>query len=135
METIRVIPFVSVNGINFGVTRDEVWRSLGKPEDSFFKVDDDVETDIYSCFHIYYDKDYRFEAIEVVYVDEAEIYYDDEKVPYSYEEVIEFFRKRFDDVEEDGAGFVSVKGSLGVYIEEADEYDTILFAMKDYYNS
>ena len=40
----------------------------------------------------------------------------------------------FDDVEEDGAGFLSVKGSLGVYVEDADEYDTILFARKDYYS-
>ena len=39
-----------------------------------------------------------------------------------------------DDIEEDGAGFSAVQGSIGVYVEDADEYDTILFAKKDYYN-
>jgi hypothetical protein len=48
--------------------------------------------------------------------------------------VLAFFRERFDDVEEDGAGFISVKGSMGVYVENEDEYDTILFARKDYYS-
>ena len=131
---IRVEPFVSVNGIKFGTGRADVWKALGKPEESFLKGDDDIETDVYGCFHIYYDNDYRFEAIEVVYVDEADIYYDDEKVPGTYDEVLEFFEDRFEDVEEDGAGFLSVEGSVGVYVEDADEYDTILFARKDYYS-
>ena len=131
---IRVDPFVSVNGIAFGTSREALWKILGKPEDSFFKGDDDIETDIYGCYHIYYDSDYKFEAIEVVYVDEAEIYYDGEKVPDTYDGVLKFFQDRFDDVEEDGAGFISVKGLLGVYVENEDEYDTILFARKDYYS-
>ena len=130
---IRVDPFVSVNGIKIGTSRDEIWKMLGDPEDSFLKGDDDIETDCYSCYHICYDEDYKFEAIEVVYVDEADIFYDGEKVPETYDELLGFFRSRFDDVEEDGAGFLSVKGSLGVYVEDADEYDTILFARKDYY--
>ena len=131
---IRVDPFVSVNGIAFGTSRDELWKILGKPEDTFIKGDDDIETDIYGCCHIYYDADYKFEGVEVVYVDEADIYFGGEKVPETYDGVLAFFRARFDDVEEDGAGFLSVKGSLGVYVEDADEYDTILFARKDYYS-
>ena len=70
----------------------------------------------------------------MVYVDEAEIYYDGEKVPDTYDGVLKFFQDRFDDVKEDGAGFISVKGSMGVYVENEDEYDTILFARKDYYS-
>ena len=64
----------------------------------------------------------------MVYVDEAVIYYDGVKVPDTYDGVLKFFQDRFDDVEEDGAGFISVKGSMGVYVENEDEYDTILFA-------
>ena len=41
----------------------------------------------------------------------------------------------YDDTEEDGAGFESIKGSMGVYVDEADEYDTILFARKGYYDN
>ena len=132
---IKVIPFNSVNGIAFGTSREDVWKILGKPEDSFYKGDEKVETDIYGCFHVYYDNSYRFEALEVVYVDEADIVYDGEKVPETYDGVLEFFRKQFDDILEDGAGFISVSGSVGVYKETTDqtEYDTILFARKNYY--
>lgn len=81
---IKAVPFVSVNGIEFGTSREKIRETLGKPEYSFFKDDDKIETDIFGCFHIYYDADYRFEAIEVVYVDETEIYYDGIKVPQTY---------------------------------------------------
>jgi hypothetical protein len=132
---IRAVPFVSVNGIAFGTLREEVWQILGKPGDSFHKGDEDIETDIYGCFHVYYDSSYRFEMLEVVYVDAADIYYDGVKVPETYDGVLKFFKSRFDDIVEDGAGFISLAGSVGVYKETTDqeEYDTILFARKDYY--
>ncbi|EGC04307.1 hypothetical protein [Ruminococcus albus] len=57
---IKVDPFVSVNGIKFGTAREKVHEILGKPEDSFFKGDDDIETDVYSCFHTCYDSEYKF---------------------------------------------------------------------------
>ncbi|MBP5651873.1 MAG: hypothetical protein J6X17_00450, partial [Lachnospiraceae bacterium] len=77
----------------------------------------------------------RFEMLEVVYVDAADIYYDGVKVPETYDGVLEFFKSRFDDIVEDGAGFISLAGSVGVYKETTDqeEYDTILFARKGYY--
>ena len=79
----------------------------------------------------------NFEAPEVIYVDEADIFCGDEKVPETYKEVLGFFQKRFDDAKEDDAGFMSVKGSVGIYVEDADEdeYDTILFAKKDHYSA
>ena len=133
---IRVIPFSSVNGIRFGTSRNDIWKILGKPEDSFHKGGEKIETDIFGCFHIYYDSDYKFEALEVVYVDAADIYYDGKKVPETYEGVRSFFRDYFDDLEEDGAGFITKKGSVGVYTETCDqpEYDAILFARRDYYS-
>ncbi len=80
----------------------------------------------------------NFEAPEVIYVDEADIFCGGEKVPKLIKRCWDFFQKRFDDVEEDDAGFVSVKGSVGIYVEDADEdeyeYDTILFAKKDHYS-
>ena len=81
---IKVDPFVSVNGIKFGTAREKVHEILSKPEDSFFKGDDDIETDVYSCFHICYDSEYKFEAPEVIYVDEADIFCGGEKVPETY---------------------------------------------------
>lgn len=62
------------------------------------------------------------------------------KCPKLIKKCWDFFQKRFDDVEEDDAGFMSAKGSVGIYVEDADEdedeyeYDTILFAKKGYYS-
>lgn len=58
------------------------------------------------------------------------------KCPKLIKRCWDFFQKRFDDAEEDDAGFISVKGSVGVYVEDADEdeYYTILFAKKDHYS-
>ena len=134
---INITPFTSFNGIPFGAPREDVWKALGRPESSFHKGDEETETDIFGCFHIYYDAGYRFEAVEVVYVDEADIYYDGKQVPGTYDGVLNFFKGYFDDVGEDGAGFISLDGSVGVYKETTDqpEYDTILFAKKDYYRA
>ena len=57
---IKVDPFVSINGIKFGTAKEKVHEILGKPEDSFFKGDDDIETDVYSCFHTCYGSEYKF---------------------------------------------------------------------------
>ena len=133
---IDVIPFESFCGIRFGTSKQDIHKALGTPMDSFMKCPDDkVETDEYSCFHLYYDDNAIFEAAEVVYVDEADIYYDGEKVPETYDGVLKFFQNRFDDVEEDGACFMSARGSMGVYVDESEDgYDTILFARKGYYD-
>lgn len=58
------------------------------------------------------------------------------KCPKLIKRCWDFFQKCFDDVEEDDTGFMSVKGSVGICVEDADEdeYDTILFAKKDHYS-
>ena len=47
---IKAVPFVSVNGIEFGTSREKIRETLGKPEYSFFKDDDKIETDILDVF-------------------------------------------------------------------------------------
>ncbi len=131
---IDVVPFISINGVNFGTPREDVHKAFGTPEDSFVKFGGDTEIDVYSCFHAFYDDNYKFDGIEVIYPDEADIYYGGEKVPETYDGALEFFSRLYDDTQEDGAGFMTVKGSMGVYVDEADEYDTILFARKGYYD-
>ena len=127
----------SVNGAAFGCSREELRALFGEPDCSFLKDPDDaVDTDDYGTFHVFYDDGYRFEALEVVACDEAEIFYDGERLPESYSEVLEFFNELYDDVDEDDCGFISEDGSVGAYIEnDDDELDTILFGREDYYRS
>lgn len=133
-DEIIIVPLISVNGIEFGTSRDELWKKIGKPKKSFKKTStSNTETDIYENYHIYYDNNYKFNAIEIF--GKVAIYYNSEKLPQSYSQILEFLKNKYDDIEEDGNGFISREGSIGVYIENDDDnIDTILFAKKNYYN-
>ena len=128
-----IIPFKSVNRIEFGINRNEIFKKLGKPKKSFKKTSfAKTETDMYNNFHIYYDENYNFAAIEIF--DYTDIYYNNDKLPKSYSELLEYFKTKYDDIEEDSNGFISKNGSIGVYIENDDDIiDAILFGKKDYY--
>lgn len=139
-KDIKIIPFISVNGIEFGTNREELWKQFGNPKRSFKKTSfSKVETDDYGCFHIYYDSNYNFEAIEVFEC--IDIFYNNDKLPKKYSELLAYFRNIYDDIEdeEDADGFISVKGSIGVFLYDKidlsydNDIDGILFGRKDYY--
>ena len=130
---IIIVPLKSFNEIEFGTSRKELWKRIGKPKKSFKKNPTSVvETDVYENYYIYYDVNYTFEAIEIF--EQLDIYYNGDKLSQRYSELLEYFKKQYDDVEEDRNGFVSHKGSIGVYIEnDDDKIDSILFAKRNYY--
>ncbi len=134
IDKIEVVPLESFNGIKFGTSRDKVWELIGKPtRGSFKKTEGTVDTDDYGFFHIFYDKNYNFEAIDVF--DDLDIYLNGYKLPKKYSELVEYFKTLYDDVKEDEDGFVSIKGSIGVYVEnDEDKVDVITFGVKDYFN-
>ena len=134
-KEIKVIPYTSVNGVEFGIKREELWKKVGDPIDIFKKdLNDKIETDGYNNSHVFYDDNYLFEAIELFDLDELDLYYNDKKLSDKYSEILDYFKTIFDDIEEDEAGFISKKGSVGVYIENDDDIaDAILFGKKDYY--
>ena len=110
-DTIIVIPFISVNGIEFGTSRDELWKRIGLPKKSFKKTLASVtETDVYDNYHIIYDSNYTFEAIEIF--GQVKIYYNSEKLPQTYSLLLEYFRKKFNDIEEDVDGLYHIKAQL-----------------------
>lgn len=141
-KDFNVIPLSSVNGIEFGISRNEVWNILGKPNMSYRKTQfEKVDTDDYTRFHIYYDDNYNFEYIEI-FEDESQferfgdfdIYYNNNKLPKKYSKRLEYFKTLYDDIEEDGNGFISKKGSVCVYIENDDDIiDAIGFGRKDFF--
>lgn len=133
-KELKIIPFDSVNGIQFGINRKELWDKVGKPIKSFRKTNfAKVDTDDYKYFHIFYDNDYNFEAIEIF--ENIDINFNGYKLSKNYSEVLDYFKGIYDDIEEDGYGFISKKGSVGAYIENDDNrIDSILFGCQGYYN-
>lgn len=134
MNKIIIKPLESFNEISFGTKREVIWEKIGNPKNSFKKTQDSVsETDDYNDFHIYYDENYCFEAIEIF--GNVEIYYNNDQISNKYSEVLEYFKKTFNDIEEDEYGFITKEGSIGVYIENDDNnVDAILFGKKGYYD-
>lgn len=135
-KDIRISPFKSVNGIEFGTNRADLWKKLGTPKSSFKKVIDDiVDTDNYENFHICYDNNYNFEAIEIICFDGIDVYFDNHKLSFKYPQILEYFKTIYNDIQEDEMGFISKKGSIGVYTDNGEnEIDSILFGRKNYYS-
>ncbi len=130
---ITIRSMESVNEIKFGMTRDEIHSFWGETKGFYKGQEDEILTDDYGYCHIYYDSDDLFEAIEFVDND-LEIHYENTILPKKYSAILSFFRNIYDDIEEDENGFISKKGSVGVYIEnDEDIVDAILFGKKDYY--
>ena len=129
---LTIKPMEGVNEIKFGMTRDEIHSLWGETE-GFYKGDQDILTDDYRFCHIYYDSNDLFEAIDIAaeYVD---VYYENTILSSKYSDILRFFENIYDDIEEHGDGFISKKGSIGVYIEnDEDIVDAILFGKKGYY--
>ena len=132
METkdIRIIPMKSFNGIEFGISREEFHKIMGNPLKSFKKTSDSkVETDDYGYFHVYYDDNYCFEAVDVF--NELDIYYNDDLLSKKYSELLGYFKNLHDEVEEDDYGFIINDCSVGVYLENDDDLvEVITFGKK-----
>ena len=65
INEIKVVPLKEVNGIKFGTDRQEIREVFGECKE-FKKTPFSSNTaDDFGSFHVFYDKDDKFEAIEV----------------------------------------------------------------------
>lgn len=128
MMTYNVNLLVGFDNVKFGMNRLEVRKLLGEPVREFKKSKfSKVTTDDYSEYHIFYDKDNKFEAVE--FFEGAEIKVDDKIIfPIS----LNILKEMHYNLISDGDGFISTKFSIGVYAPNKNP-ESILFAKRDYY--
>lgn len=131
MEKWKIIPGISLNGIAFGETRDQVRVRIGKPYKEFKKTPfAENTTDAYEDYHIYYDKNNLLEAIE---------FFGDVKVYIGRSVVfpgrITKAQKLFGDLSDEGYGYISLAYSVGITLNSDDEtkIEGILFGCEEYY--
>lgn len=131
MQKWMVIPTISVNGIPFLSSREEVRERLGMAYQEIKKSTmAQNTTDVYDGFHVFYDEENRFCAIEV---------FGGLKLSISGKTVfpgtISKAKKVLSDLEYDGYGYTSVALSVGITVnpDEENQIDGILFGCKDYY--
>ena len=138
-DEYRVKPFESINDIKFGTLRKEIIEIVGEPKIHRENAYSSGYTDYYDEFFIMYDKDGRFEAIQIIMLaknqgEKFDIYYDEDKLPNDYYSLVKYFRNRYNDLVFD-EGFFSVAGSVGVTITQGyKDAEAIFFSRKEYYS-
>ena len=128
MKQYTVYPLSGFDDVKFGMTRTEVRDILGSPERELKKSKlSKVTTDDYNLFHIFYDNNDRFEAVE--FFDKVEIIIDGRIIfPKSMENLMKL---PYNFVPEE-AGAISVEYSIGIYAPDK-MVESILFGVKGYY--
>ena len=130
MKKFIVVLNKKVNDYEFGEKRDIVRKKIGEEFKEYKKTIYDVNTtDAYKGYHVFYDDNNKFEAIEIY---DGEIYCEGMKI---FPGTVENAKKVIDDLIEDDFGIISEKYSVGITTSEdnEDDIDVILFGRKDYY--
>lgn len=127
MKQHNVKPLCGFDDVKFGMTRTQVRAILGEPTREFKKSKfSKTMTDDYTSFHIFYDKNDEFEAVE--FFDDAEIIIDNSIIfPASIEQL-----KANYNFAADGDGYICAEHSIGVYAP-GGKAESILFAVSGYY--
>ncbi len=128
MKTFNVELLSGFNGIKFGMDRSQVRSILGNPIKEFKKSKfSKTFTDDYTDFHIFYDAEDKFEAVE--FFENTEITVNDTIIfPISVSALANtpyIFST-------EGDGLISKVYSIGIYIPDGKP-ESILFGKKDYY--
>lgn len=128
MVKYNVTPLKGFNDVQFGMSRTEIHRILGEPIRAFKKSQfSKVTTDDYSNYHIFYDKNDCFEAVEFFEATEVA----DLKNSTIFD-VFETLKNPAYNFFQDGDGYLDIDLSIGVYAPD-NSIESILFAVKDYY--
>ncbi len=127
MKTINVIPLSEVNGVKFGMKREEVRSCFGNAKEFRKSKFSKTTTDDFGFCHVYYNINDECEAIELF--DECEVKINGITV-FPYES--DTLKKMITDIEEDDTGFISKNLSIGIYSPDG-KMESILFGCKGYY--
>lgn len=124
-----VKPLYEVNGIKFGMKRNQIRKILGDNFTEFKKNKfSKNDSDDYGFCHIYYNAQDEFDAIEIFEFDE--IYINNKPL---FPGTIEKAKVVINDLEKDGNEFISRSRSIGISVSNG-QMRSILFGSKGYYS-
>lgn len=128
MKTWEAAPLLGINGVLFGMTREEVRRVLGPSFVEFKKNKFSHNTaDDYGVAHIYYDAENKCDAVEV-FADVAVSIAGKQVFPTTIKDA----KAIIPDLEYDGYGYISAKKAVGISVSEG-KMESILFGIEGYY--
>lgn len=128
MLQYNVTPLIGFNDVKFGMDRSQVRSILGDPKREFKKTKfSKTTTDDYIYFHVFYNKENMFEAVE--FFDDVEIKLGGDMIFPTSVATLNAGDYAF---VADEDGLISLKYSIGVYAPNG-KAESILFGVKDYY--
>ncbi len=128
MTRLDIVPTKSVDAISFGANQAGVEATFGQPDRIFKKTKwSKGKTADYGNFHIHYDANDQFDAIEIF---EADVKLPGciTSIPANKEAVL----KAIPSLEADDYGLTSASESIGAFIEDGI-VTSILFGKSGYY--
>lgn len=121
-------PLVEVNGIKFGMSREDVRKVLGGTYREFKKSKfSKTMTDDFGVCHVFYNTEGRCEAVEIF--DKCQVSIDG-KVVFPLD--VQTVKEIIPDLEEDTGSYISKKLSIGIYAPGSTA-ESILFGYSGYY--
>lgn len=128
MDKWNALPLQGVNGIKFGMNREEVRKVLGGEVREFKKSKySKITTDNFGICHVFYNMNDECEAIEIFEGVTIEV---NGKTIFPTD--IDTIKKEFGDIEIEYDSFISKSKSIGIYAPSG-KMESILFANKGYY--
>lgn len=127
MSKVFAQPLKEVNGIKFGMKREEVRKIIGEAKEFKKSKFSKNTTDDFGYCHVFYNDDDECEAIEIfnnteVLIDETVVF------PINISEIKTIIK----DLVEDEGSFISKSQSIGIYAPNGN-MESILFGNIGYY--
>ena len=130
MKKFTVVLNQKVNDYKFGEKRIAVRKKIGEDFKEYKKtIYDSNTTDAYKGYHVFYDDNDNFEAIEIY---NGEVYCNGVKI---FPGTLDNAKKIITDLKEDDFGIISENYSVGISTcpDNDNEIDAILFGKINYY--
>lgn len=127
MKMLKAVPLSEVNGVKFGMKRDEVRDVFGEAKEFKKSKFSKTITDDFGFCHVFYNLNDECEAIEIFNESEVSI---DGKIIFPAN--VDTLKSMILDLEKDDSGFISKSQSIGVYAPYG-KMESILFGRAGYY--
>lgn len=127
MIKIDAIPLEEINGIKFGMKRDEVRKIFGKPKEFKKSKFSKITTDDFGFCHVFYNLNDECEAVEIF--EDAEVSIAGKKV---FPGEIDIAKTSIGGLTEENGSWINSQKSIGIYAPNK-KMESILFGEEGYY--
>ena len=135
----KINPYVGAGTVLLGMTSEQIQNEMGVLPRKFKKIkDDEMYTDAFDGFFVYYKENGKCEAVEFFKPSDP-IFQEQHLINIPFIEVKNYFDTIDDSIEMNDAGFTSLKYGIGIYAPYAEDepfepVESVIIFEHGYYN-